>query len=194
MGDEEDFRACLDARGVLREGAIASPSRDDAFTVFAQRDDAFLDASALTQQARRFFATDLGLTVDKRYELVVDTTSTRPPSRVGQDVPLPRVDAARVVIAANEEHGTRLAYGRPRDDDDLRIADEAEARVGYAGLALLAKRCHAVWLVQVDARGEGDRVALRIAAIFASVLLGPILAPRGASLFGVKTARSRLAI
>jgi hypothetical protein len=47
-----------------------------------------------------------------------------------------------------------------------------------------------VWLVECE--GPDDRAALRLAAILAGVLLGPILAPRGAALFGPKTARGEL--
>jgi hypothetical protein len=174
---EEDFRAHLDAHGLLRDGApLPAPLRDDAFTIFAQRTDARLEASTWAQKASQFFATNLGLTVDKTY-----------------DADFPRIDAARVVIAprgSGEAGGTRLCYARPRTDDDLRAAREAEGRVGFAGLADLAGRCAYVWLV--EAEEADDRVALRIAAIVASVVLGPILTPRGESLLGVKSARLRL--
>jgi hypothetical protein len=174
VSDEAAFRACLDPRGILVTDALASPSREEAFTVFAQRSDARIELTTWKRQAAQFFATDLGLTIDKAY-----------------DASFPLVDAARVVIVAKDgESGTRLCYGRPRAPEDLAAADDAERRVGYAGLADLAKRCATVWLVRAEA--DDDRVALRIAAILASVLLGPILAPRGEALFGVKTARVRL--
>jgi hypothetical protein len=57
-------------------------------------------------------------------------------------------------------------------------------------MALLAQRCRTVWLVTRET--DDDRVSLGIAAIFASVLLGPILAPTGDELFGVRTARAKL--
>ena len=47
-----------------------------------------------------------------------------------------------------------------------------------------------VWLVTRDK--EDDRVSLTIAAILASTLLGPILAPEGDAIFGVRTARMKL--
>ena len=178
MGDEEEFRELLTDRGILTPGALASLSRDEAFTVFAQRADARVELGTWKNQAKRFFETELGITVDKPYD-------------ASPSFAFPAIDAARVVVAAKDgDRGTRLCFGRPRTDDDLRAADEAERIVGYAGLADLAKRCSTVWLVKAE--GEDDRIALRIAAILASVLLGPILAPRGASLFGVKTARARL--
>jgi hypothetical protein len=79
--------------------------------------------------------------------------------------------------------------GRARDAEDLALADRAEARAG-GGLGLLARRCHTVWLV--ERRADDDPVALRLAAILASVLLGPILDARVPELLGVKTARERL--
>jgi len=168
--DEATFRAALDDRGILRPGALASPS--PSFLVFAQRSDAFVDVAAWQGHARRFFATDLGLTTEKRYA-----------------TPLPTTDAARIVVVCGDEHGTRLAFARPRTDDDLRQAEAAEARAP-AGLALLAKRCPTVWLV--EAATPDDRIALRIAAILASVLLGPIMPPARDAIFGVKTARLTL--
>lgn len=54
----------------------------------------------------------------------------------------------------------------------------------------LAQRCEAVWLIAVDA--EPDATALLVAAIFASVVLGPIVPPDGGALFGVRGARERL--
>ena len=61
----------------------------------------------------------------------------------------------------------------------------------WTGLALLARRCQAVWIVE-RADGEPDRLALLLSAILASVLLGPILDPARGELFGVKTARAKL--
>jgi hypothetical protein len=78
----------------------------------------------------------------------------------------------------------------------LAAAEEAERRVGAAGLAALARRCGVVWVVGTEAtdgsEAEGDRVALRLAGVLAGVLLGPIVGPGGAGIFGPKTARERL--
>jgi hypothetical protein len=85
------------------------------------------------------------------------------------------------------------------------LLDAARAAVlamGGAGFDVLVARARRVWQVvalDVDDRGpceDGhsmDAVALEllVAAVFASTLLGPVLAPDGA-LFGVKTARERL--
>lgn len=181
---EDELRAALDERGVLRPGALGAPARREAYTVFAQRGDACMDALAWQHHARTFFGARVGLTIDKRYE----------------GAPRPRIDAARVIIADEAGPGdVRFVFGRPRGADDLVLAEQAEARGGGAGLALLARRCGTVWLIGLER--EDDRAALRLAAVLASVELGPILAPvdpddrrprDGPALFGVRTARALL--
>lgn len=173
---EERFRTLLDDRGVLRSGALPSPERSTSFLVFSQRPDACLDTRQLEHHAARFFATKIGLTVDKRYGDL-----------------RPAVDAARVVVASEDglAAGTRLCFGRPADAGDVALADDAERRAGTTGMALLAQRCKTVWLIETEG-GDDDRVALTLAAVFASVMLGPIVPPRGDAIFGVRTARTRL--
>lgn len=83
----------------------------------------------------------------------------------------------------------RRVAARAVEPEDRALADAAETRAG-GGLGLLARRCPTVWLVERHA--DDDRVALRLAAILAGVLLGPILDPRVPELLGVKTARLRL--
>jgi hypothetical protein len=95
-----------------------------------------------------------------------------------------------VLSSATLPETSRLCFGRPRERDDLRAAEEADVRAGSAGLGRLAQRCMTVWLVATE--GEADAAALRIAAILASVVLGPILSPDGQDLFGVRTARTKL--
>ena len=175
------MRARRDPRGLLREGlppgAFTPPAREAAYAVFAQDDGARLPVEQLKRQATRFFSTRVGLTVDKSYE-----------------GPLPRVDAARIVVLPEDAtaRGTRLLYGRPVDPEDVEAARMAEIATGAtaAGLAQLAARCRMIWLV-VPASAE-DRAAVTLAAVLASVLLGPILAPGGRELFGVRTARTKL--
>lgn len=176
---EERFRALLDEHGLLRADALAAPARRSCFTVFAQREDAALDVAALRTHAERFFDAKLGLTVEKRYG----------------EPPPPSVDAARIVVATADPttSGTRLCYARPTDPDDLAAAEAAEAAQATYGMAALARRCRTVWLVERVPEHDGDdRVALLVAAVLASALLGPILAPRGDELFGVRTARTKL--
>ena len=75
--------------------------------------------------------------------------------------------------------------GRAREEQDLRDALAADGGGGLYDLA--ERRCGAVWLVESD----DERAALTLAAAMATVCLGPILGD--ASLFGVRTAREKLA-
>lgn len=155
---------------------MTPPRREDAFVVFAQRANVRVDIDIWNAHAMRFFATRIGLTTDKPY-----------PS--GE--PLPRIDEASFVVAPDGKlPGIRSTCGRPCEADDWALAQAADARAGNTGLALLARRCETVWLVLREA--QPDLLALRLAAIFASVLLGPILDCRADELFGVKTARGKL--
>jgi hypothetical protein len=170
----EELRGLVDPNGVLRDGALDPPPREEAFTVFAQRTDARMELAQWQRHAEQFFDTRLGLSDDKRY-----------PDG------FPSVDAAIVIVATKTgQDGARLCFGRARTRDDLAAAEDADARGGSAGLGLLAKRCGVVWLV--TAFDQEDKVALRIAAIIASVVLGPILSPDQQDLFGLRTARRKL--
>jgi hypothetical protein len=84
-----------------------------------------------------------------------------------------------VVLSTSALSGTRRVFTRRKIDSDLTLEETG------SGLVLLARRCAMVWLVIPE--NEDDPVALAIATILASHLLGPILA-RG-ELMGVKTAR-----
>lgn len=155
---------------------VVVPSREASLLVFAQRADARVDIQSWGAHAERFFSTRIGLAEEKTYV-------------PGACAPLS--DAARVVVApTGEPPGIREITGRPRQAEDLSAADEAEARRGAAGLALLARRCGTVWLVSRES--VADVLALRLAAILAGVLLGPILDVSASELFGVKTARAKL--
>lgn len=177
---EETFRSLLDDHGTLRPSALRSfpvPDRDACFAVFSQDRDARLATSALKQNATRFFGAKIGATVDKSYVGAID------------------VDAARIVIATEDAttSGTRLCFGRPVTLADREAADEAERAQGTNGLADLARRCRMLWLIVPET--HDDRVALTLAAVFATVMLGPILrvtSDRGAEIFGVRTARTKL--
>jgi hypothetical protein len=172
---EERFRELVDVHGILRPGAMTPPDRAAAYTVFVQRSHAALEVAMLKAQASRFFGAKLGITVEKTYTDV-----------------LPEADAARVVLASDEgtASGTRLCFGRRADERDHAAAEAAEQRQGTTGMSLLARRCGTVWLVTRES--DDDRVALTIAAVLASAFLGPILAPSGDELFGVRTARMKL--
>ncbi len=152
--------------------------REAAFVVFAQRADARIDIAGWSAHAERFFSTRLGLAEDR----TVRSGARRTPARRGALRHRPGGGGA----------GIRSASARPRVDDDLALAVDADGRIGPGGtgLALVARRCQTVWLVVRET--DADPLALRLAAILASVLLGPILDVRVPELFGVKTARAKL--
>lgn len=141
-------------------------SRESGFLVFAQSADEAIDVEALNAHAVRFFATRIGVAEDRASALV-----------------------SLVVTPEAEEPGVRRLSSRPRDAGDLALAEAADA--GVTGLSLLARRCKSVWLVERAA--EPDGLALRLAIVLASVMLGPVLDARGPELFGVKTGRAKLA-
>ncbi len=172
---EEAFRELLDESGILRPGDLTPPERSRSYAIFAQQSDVRLDIETIKRHAGQFFATKLGMTVDKRYGHVT-----------------PYEDAARIVVSGGDAtaSGTRLCYGRVVDSADVAAAEEAERAIGTYGLALLAKRCKTIWMVVPES--EDDRAALTIAAILASVLLGPILSPGGQEIIGVRSARLKL--
>jgi hypothetical protein len=101
-------------------------------------------------------------------------------------------------IELKESHGVvaklavgpaaREVRGRLRDEDDLRDALEAENARGNGMYDLAERRCGSVWLVERE--GPEDRTALILAAVIASVCLGPILGD--GALFGVRTAREKI--
>lgn len=82
----------------------------------------------------------------------------------------------------------REISGRLREEDDLRDALEAENARGNGMYDLAERRCGSIWLVERE--GPEDRTALVIAAVIASVCLGPILGD--GALFGVRTAREKI--
>ncbi len=136
--------------------------------VFAQQTAPALEVAAIVAQAARFFGTTLAI-------------EGHDAAALGDGVVAARVHA---------NGDARTCVGRARTDADLAAAQAAEARAGYTGMSLLAARCPTVWLVQLTA--AHDDAALLVAAVLASVLLGPILSPDGTELFGVKTARAKL--
>ncbi len=159
----------LDDDGLLSAADFERVATAPAYAVFAQQGDARIDAALWKRHASQFFDVDLALTRPKRY---------------GADAP--RTDGAHVsVTRRNGASFLRTVLLRPTTDADLLAAGRAE---GGGGLALLAKRCAMVALVQV-ARDAPDADALFLAAILAGLLLGPVLAPDRARILGPRTAR-----
>jgi hypothetical protein len=132
----------------------------DGYRVFAQDVEPLVPTEAWKRAAERFFATKLEIT------------------KAG-------ANGASITI----DGSVRRVTGRAREEADLRDALAADTRAGFTGLYDLAeRRCKTVWVVERE--GDVDNAALRLAAIIASVALGPIL--DGDALFGVRTAREKL--
>ena len=139
--------------------------------VFAQTTSAVLDVPAWSAHAERFFQTKLGEMNENDVILVAERGR----------------DAERVSVV-----------GTPQDPTDLLRAEEgerADLKRG-AGMSALARRCATVFRVaSVSDTPAGARAELLVAAILASVLLGPVVTIEngvGTAIFGVRGARERL--
>lgn len=140
----------------------------ESFLVFAQKEGVTLDLPRWQRHARDYFG----------------TTVTAVTAGSGH-----RVSVEGGGLAAAASRGLHLA---PRTPEDLAVAERVAAATGGGGLDLLAARCPFVW--RIEAQGDDDRASLLLAAVIASVALGPILSPSRCSLFGVRTARERLEV
>jgi hypothetical protein len=144
----------------------APPAREGCYLVFAQTTEAHANVEGWDAHAHRFFRTRIGL-----------ESGEAPALRL-------------VITPAGEPPAVRWIFARPREAEDLVLAEAADPR--GSGMALLARRCPTVWLVAREGDSSDDRAALRLAAVLASVFLGPILDVRVPELLGVKSARARL--
>jgi hypothetical protein len=148
---------------------------ESGYLVFGSAPEAHIDVATWDAQAQRFF----------------DSRIARVSEHDGAGVPADDTVMARLEITPPDgPPGRRSLAGRPRRPEDLAVAELAEQRAGGGGLVLVARRCPTVWLVTRET--DDDRLALRLAMILASVLLGPVLDARTPELFGVKTARQKL--
>lgn len=170
MTDDE----LLDHNGVLRREMEphAAPAR--SYRVFLQRFEARFDAGTLETQAARFFGTKLGLMAPKRYGAAA-----------------PMADFARLAIAIPQRSTElRAVFMRPVRGADHDLASALEIERGATGLGGLARRCNMV--AEIERLHDADLSALTLAAVFASVHLGPIMDLDARDIFGVKTARARI--
>jgi hypothetical protein len=139
------------------------------YLVFSQDNGDLPDVERLAGHASRFFGAKLENLGAQGSTLRVRLSSLRPSFD------------AELTLRAREV--TR---------SDLEDAREAEARGRAAGMGALAERCGRVW--ELDRGGEdepGEIAYLTLAAICASVALGPVLPPDHATLFGVRGAIER---
>jgi hypothetical protein len=156
------------------------------YLVFGSAPDAHVDVAVWDAQARRFFDTRLALAGGEDAATEPSENPSMPDPSLRSGMRAIRIE----IVPPDGPAGQRTIAGRPRRPEDLALAELAEARAGGGGLVLVARRCPTVWLVMRQA--EDDPLALRLAMILASVLLGPVLDPRTPELFGVKTARQKL--
>jgi hypothetical protein len=156
------------------EGAAGGSADARGYLVFSQQavTPAAVNVEAWSAQAERFFDARLGLA-----EPVREAAGS--------------VELRLVLTPSGGGAGILAVRGRASTEHDRALADAGERLAGGGGLALLARRCPGVW--HVERRGDVDPLALRLAAIFASILLGPIVDRTSGEIFGVKTARAKLA-
>jgi hypothetical protein len=175
----------MDERAFNTNGMYLGPHpAGDApsFLVFGQA-PAF-DEHAWDKQSLRFFKSRLGFVHPKAPEAVA-----RP---VGASERLTGAcDGAVVVVACDAmAPGKRWVYSRGKTAGDDALVERAESLGGLPGMSQLARRCNVV--LTISAESALDPLALTLAAVLASLYLGPIIPPERAEAFGVQSARIRL--
>ncbi len=150
-----------------------------SYTVLSPESTSVFALERWAHQARRFFGTQLTGGPQKHYESG-----------------WPRFDSGTLELQEGESsprHSVRIqTLPRDRASALLEQARIGVVQMGGAGFDVLVARTNRVWQFQCAEQHAPTSGSLLAAAIIASVALGPILAPDGA-LFGVKTARERLA-
>ncbi len=156
--------------GVAQPFALA-----DSWALLSPEQSSRIEIDRLAHHARRFFRVELTLSPPKLY-----------PGG------WPVSDAA--TFSLTNERGligdaNLVTYPIASAPEVTAAARSAVAAMGGAGFDVLLTRAKRIWQIQATA----EPAPLLVAAILASVLLAPILAPGGSAIFGVKGARERLA-
>jgi hypothetical protein len=146
-----------------------------ATRVFSQQPDLVAALPQLLAHARRFFAAEVE---------VLSASSAERPEPLRADVTL-RLDSARY-----PGHGTFRIQSQAPTPTDLADAEAAETRGRAGGMAQLAARCQALWVVTAEGEVSGS-AELQVSALLASVALGPVLPADGSTLYGVRGAMER---
>jgi hypothetical protein len=172
----------FDAHGWAKEPVAAIPVHS-AYTLFSPDPLARVDIALLANKARTFFATALEIDPVKAYP----EGKTPEADVVYIDIhPLGKRDvvSTRVLV---------VTWPLQWNPQIRHVGDAAAMAIGGAGMDALVARAKRIWQVsnQIE-RGEDRHAPLRVAAILASVLLGPIVPPEGNTIYGVKGARERL--
>jgi hypothetical protein len=174
-------------------GAIVPMSIDAAWSLITPEAEARIEAARWEHQASAFFGARIALAFEKKYP-----AGTTPRSDVALiDVTASKVSARYRTPDAEPAKPTRVTVVTvpiDRAEAVARAAREGALAIGGAGFDVLVARGRRVWQVadEVDAGGD-PRAPLVVAAVIASVVLAPIVPPRGGTIFGVKGARERLA-
>jgi hypothetical protein len=146
-----------------------------ATRVFSQQADLVAALPQLLTHARRFFAADL--------EVLAASPPERP-DRAKALVTL-RLESARYPAS-----GTFQVEARAPTAADQAAAEAAEERGKAGGMALLAGRCAALWVLTPQGEVSGS-AELQLSALLASVALGPVLPADESTLYGVRGAMER---
>lgn len=135
------------------------------YVVFSQSSDLRWPLVALLGNARRFF------------DLSVDVLEER--------------DATvRIAVDRGGAHGHFRLSIEPATPELLARARAAETAGRAAGMATLAERCPTIWRIEPEGVAS-EALTLKLAALLASVALGPVLPPDDSTLFGVRGANER---
>lgn len=142
----------------------------EAFSILAPESNSRVDALRWAQQARTFLDAEVSVEGD------------------------PSTDTFHLSIASIGGSPTRVGVRTlPREacPEVFAAADRAVEAIGGAGMDVLVARAARVW--QIARVVDGDvRAPLVAAALLALVLLGPIVPPDEAAIYGVRGARLRL--
>jgi hypothetical protein len=139
------------------------------YAVFSQEDAAAPPFEKLAASASRFFSAALELREKSTASISV-----------------------RLIVSRPELTGDFRIVSRVTTDDDRERARTAESRGRAGGMALLAEKCRHLWTLEATGDATASEAAhLTLAAICASVALGPVLPPDGATLYGVRGAIER---
>ena len=158
-------------------GLVSPLEATEAFSLFSPESPAIVDEKRWSHQARTFFDAELALVGSKSYPSGASPITDRVALTISVQGSAP-VDVTVITLPVDRTKALREA------------ATRAVITMGGAGFDALLTRAKRIWQVRVEPAAPEGR-ALLSAAILASTLLAPILAPDG-SIFGVKGARERL--
>ncbi len=142
-----------------------------AYSVFAPDPIARVESARWTHQAKTFLDADVTVVGE-------------------QSGSLPDIAALELDVAPSTRVTIRT-FPIAEGAELLAVAERAVRAIGGAGFDALLARARRIWQVPIDVDGD-PRAPLVVAALLASVLLGPIVPPDEETIFGVKGARLRL--